>query len=194
MGRDPMREAPFFFTKSQDAVVPTGTSVYYPPGTQNYHYEMELVVALGGLIFEGGPEEGLKAVYAYACGLDMTRRDLQLEARERGRPWDLGKSFEQSAIIGLLHPRSETGPLESGRIELRVNDEIRQAADVRELIWPVGDVVSILSRYYQLGPGDVIFTGTPAGVGAVVPGDRLAGSIAGLSPVETRILDPVGKD
>jgi fumarylpyruvate hydrolase len=188
MGRDPDREAPFFFTKFADALVPSGQPICYPPETSNYQYEMELVVAMGSPAFRTTSVEAPAAIFGFACGLDMTRRDLQLEARDRGRPWDVGKSFEESAVMGPLRRLAECGSMLTGTIALQVNGDVKQSADIADLIWPVADVVAILSRFYRLGAGDLIFTGTPAGVGPVVPGDRLSGKIQGLMPVTTTIL------
>lgn len=181
MGRDPDREPPFFFTKWAETVVPDGSQIAYPPGTANFHYEAELVVAIGKAGFAIDRARALDHVWGYATGLDMTRRDLQLEARDKGRPWDIGKNVEQSSPLGLIHPAAETGHIAAGPIRLTVNGEIRQAADLSELIWPVEDVVAYISRFYRLAAGDLIYTGTPAGVGPVVPGDRIVVSIAGLS-------------
>ncbi len=181
MGRDPDREPPFFFTKWAETLVPSGTTVAYPTETSNFHYEAELVVAIG----KGGrniaTSGALDHVYGYATGLDMTRRDVQLEAREKGRPWDTGKNVEQSSPIGLIHAASEVGHPDSGRIALSVNGEIKQDADLNELIWDVPDVIAYVSRFYNLAPGDLIYTGTPAGVGPVVDGDEIVVTIAGLS-------------
>lgn len=190
MGKDPDREPPFFFTKWAETVVPSGSVIAYPSETQNFHYEAELVVAIG----KGGraiaAAEALGHVYGYATGLDMTRRDLQLEARDKGRPWDTGKNFEQSAPIGLIHSASEVGHLSRGRIVLRVNGESRQDADLEELIWDVPETVAYVSRFYRLEPGDLIYTGTPAGVGPVRENDRLVVSIAGLSDCSVIIGPP----
>jgi fumarylpyruvate hydrolase len=191
MGRDPDREAPFFFTKWAETVVPTGATVPYPSETANFHYEAELVVAIG----KGGRDiaegEALDHVHGYATGLDMTRRDLQLEAREKGRPWDTGKNVERSSPLGLIHPVDEVGHLEAGRIALTVNGAVRQDADLAELIWPVADVIAYVSRFYRLEPGDLIYTGTPAGVGAVVEGDTVVVSVAGLSDCSIKIGPPL---
>jgi fumarylpyruvate hydrolase len=193
MGFDPDREPPFFFTKWAETVVPSGATIAYPQATGNFHFEAELVVAIG----KGGRnitrEAANEHIYGYATGLDMTRRDLQMAAREKGRPWDTGKNVEQSAPLGLIHPASEVGHLESGAIALTVNGEVKQSADIADLIWPVADVIVFLSALYRLEPGDLIYTGTPAGVGAVVAGDKMIVSIAGLTPLETAV-GPLASD
>lgn len=191
MGRDPDREPPFFFTKWAETVVPTGTTIAYPSETENFHYEAELVVAIGTAGRKIAASDAPRHIYGFATGLDMTRRDLQLEAREKGRPWDTGKNVEQSSPIGLLHPTAETGEMTSGAIRLTVNDEVKQDADLTELIWPVNDVVAYVSRFYRLEPGDLIYTGTPAGVGAVVPGDVVTVSVEGISDCTITIGEPV---
>jgi fumarylpyruvate hydrolase len=190
MGRDPDREPPFFFTKWAETVVPSGATIAYPSETKNFHYEAELVVAIGKSGFRLAPDQALSHVYGYATGLDMTRRDLQLEAREQGRPWDTGKNVEQSSPLGIIHPIAQIGHPEKGRIALTVNGATKQDADLSELIWPVADIVSFLSRLYHLQPGDLIYTGTPAGVGPVVPGDIIEVTIAGLSPTSITIGPP----
>jgi len=187
MGFDPDREPPFYFTKPANALVASGSTVAYPPGTANYHYEMELVIALGKPVFQVPVDHALDAVWGYACGLDMTRRDLQMKAREMGRPWDLGKAFEDSAVIGELVPASQTGHLSKGLIQLTVNGTVKQSSDLAALIWSVPEVVSHLSQFYHLQPGDLIYTGTPEGVGAVVAGDRLEGEIAGVGTIALTI-------
>ncbi|MFO1318975.1 MAG: fumarylacetoacetate hydrolase family protein [Burkholderiales bacterium] len=188
MGKDPDKEPPFFFMKPADAVVPGGGDIHYPPGTKNYQHEIELVVALSS----GGRRipvaDALKHVYGYAVGLDMTRRDLQFAARDMGRPWDFGKSFDQSAPIGTLHPSSAVGHPSKGAITVHVNGELRQQGDLADLIWSVPETISFLSDYYTLEAGDIIFTGTPAGVAAVVPGDQLVGRVEGLSDLTVRII------
>lgn len=189
MGAEVDKEAPFYFLKSPLAVIPTGSTLSYPPGTTNYHYEMEFVVAIGRPTFKVSVNEATEAIYAYACGLDMTRRDLQLNARSKGRPWDLGKDFEQSAVISELVLKEEFGPISNQRITLRVGDTVRQDAQLSDLVWSVPEIISDLSGYYHLGPGDIIFTGTPAGVGPVIAGDSLSGAIEGLSPVTLQIKD-----
>ena len=188
MGKDPEREPPFFFSKPADTVVPSGAKVPYPSMTQNLHYEIELVVAIG----EGGaniPEaRALDHVYGYAVGIDLTRRDLQAEAKEMGRPWDVAKGFDCSAPCTAVHPTAEIGHPASGRIWLNVGDEPRQSGDLAELIWSVPELTSILSRYFRLMPGDLIFTGTPAGVGAVAAGERLTGGVEGVDEITVEIV------
>ncbi|WP_298399771.1 fumarylacetoacetate hydrolase family protein [Sphingobium sp.] len=181
MGKDPDREAPFFFTKWAETVVPSGATIAYPPESANFHYEAELVVAVA----KGGRNiaeaDALDHVYGYATGLDMTRRDLQFEARDKGRPWDTGKNVEQSSPLGLIHAASEIGHPATGRIALTVNGDVKQDADLADLIWSVPEVIAYVSRFYRLEQGDLIYTGTPAGVGAVVTGDAIVVSIDGLS-------------
>lgn len=182
MGFEVDREAPFYFSKAASTFVPSGAAIPYPPGTNNYHYEMELVVAIGKPAFRMRESDANSVIYGFACGLDMTRRDLQLAAREKGRPWDLGKDFEQSAVIAPITKSSDFTP-ERQRISLRVNGEVKQDQQLSDLIWSVPELIADLSRYYHLVPGDLIFTGTPAGVGPVVAGDKLEGTIDGLTPV-----------
>jgi fumarylpyruvate hydrolase len=173
MGSDPDREPPFFFTKWAQTVVPSGTTLAYPAATSNFHFEAELVVAIAVAGSNVSAEQALAHVYGYATGLDMTRRDLQMDARKIGRPWDVGKNVEQSSPLGLIHPATECGHLASGALTLTVNGQMRQSADLRDLIWPVPDIIAFLSKYYRLEAGDLIYTGTPAGVGPVVPGDEI---------------------
>lgn len=187
MGVEPEREAPWYFTKPATAIVHSGASVPYPPGTSNYHYEMELVIALGGNAYFVSAEEALRSVYGYACGLDMTRRDLQQAERAKGRPWDIGKAFEQSAVIAPIRAREQFGDIGSQAIKLTVNGQTRQTGKLSDLIWSVPEIVAHLSHYYHLGPGDLIYSGTPAGVGPVKPGDDIVGTIEGLPPVELTI-------
>lgn len=191
MGLNPDREEPFYFTKSPSAYTPSGSAIAYPPGTQNFHHEMELTVAIG----KGGTnislDEAMNHVYALGCGLDMTRRDLQLVAREKGRPWCLGKDIEDGAILAPLSPYEAGTDLDSKQLHLTVNGETRQETTLGHLIWSVPEVVSHLSTFYTLQPGDLIMTGTPAGVGPVVPGDELIGTITGLPDVTLTITAPV---
>ena len=190
MGGNPEREPPFFFNKAPAHLVAGGATVAYPPGTKDYHHEMELVVAIGAPAFRIAPEQAAACVWGYACGLDMTRRDLQGEAKKAGRPWSFGKDFEHAAVIGELAPAAEVGALASGRIELAVNGQTRQQGDLSDMIWSVPEVVANLSRYYHLQPGDLIYTGTPEGVGAVQPGDVLAGQIDGVGEIQLAIGRP----
>lgn len=183
MGNEVDREAPFYFTKSPAHLVLSGAELPFPPGTEDYHHEMEFVVALGAPVFRCTPEEGAAAVYGYATGLDMTRRDLQGQAKDKRRPWSLGKDFEGAAVIGEITKAEAFGEVADQRITLTVDGETRQDATLAELIHKVPDVIAHLSRYYHLGAGDLIYTGTPAGVGACAPGAVLDGTIEGLSPV-----------
>lgn len=188
MDRDPDREPPFFFTKFAEAYAPSGAAIAYPPETQNYHYEVELVVALSGGGARIPAEQARQHIFGYAVGLDMTRRDLQLEARGAGRPWDTGKNFEQSAPMGPLVPASAFPDPNAGRISLEVNGAVKQDSDLAKLIWPVDDVIACLSQLYTLRDGDVIMTGTPEGVGPVQRGDVLTGRIEGLPEVQVSIV------
>ena len=181
------REAPFYFTKSAEHYVPSGSTVPYPPGTSNYHYEVELVVMIGAPAFRVAADRALDTVFGYACGLDMTRRDLQAAAREQRRPWDLGKDVEQSAVLSEIVPADQIGHPAAGRIELRVNGETKQRADISQLIHKVPEVIAHLSTFYHLKPGDVIYTGTPEGVGPVAPGDTLDGAIDGVGTIALTI-------
>lgn len=189
MGKDPDREPPFFFMKPANAVVDATkpVTISYPPKTKNYHHEVELVIA----VHQGGRDipiaKALDHVYGYAVGLDMTRRDLQLEARDKGRPWEFGKSFAQSAPIGPVHRSADIGHLAAATISLQVNDQTRQSSDVDKLIWSVAECVAYLSEYESLEPGDLIMTGTPEGVNAVVVGDVMHAAIAGLGEITVHI-------
>jgi len=193
MGFDPDREPPFFFCKPGDAqsvvAVPPDTtiSIPYPPLTSNFHYEIELVVALG----KGGKniavEHAASHIFGYAVGLDMTRRDLQIKMREQGRPWEIGKAFDFGAPVGLLHPKSALGELLSADISLDVNGETRQSSNLSHLIWSVNETIANLSTLFELQAGDLIFSGTPEGVGAVKPGDTMYGRIAGLTPISVKV-------
>lgn len=183
MGQEVDREAPFYFTKSPSTLTLAGATVPYPPGTENFHHEMELVVALGAPAFRIAVADAPAAVYGYACGLDMTRRDLQLKERAKQRPWDTGKDVEDSAVVGPITKAADFGAVGPQRIHLTVNGAIRQDARLSDLVWSVPEIVAHLSTLYHLGPGDLIFTGTPAGVGPVVAGDMIEGGIDGLDPV-----------
>ena len=190
MGFEVDREAPFYFTKSPAAAVLTGASVPYPPGTENYHYEMEMAIAIGAPVFRASRQEALAAIHSCGCALDMTRRDLQIRNREKGRPWSLGKDVEGSAVFAPLTPIAEMGEIGPQRIHLAVNGETRQDGTLAELIWKLEEIVMDLSGYYQLRPGDLIMTGTPAGVGPVAPGDVLTGGVDGLEPISLTITAP----
>ena len=187
MGAEVDREAPFYFTKSPAAVLNGGGVLAYPPGTADFHYEMELVVALGNPAFRVDVQDALACVFGHACGLDLTRRDLQHAAKQKQRPWDLGKDFEGSAVIGPI-TRAPGGDLPGDRsIRLGVDGATRQDAMLSDMVWSVPELVADLSRFYRLGPGDLIMTGTPAGVGAIDAGATLRGTIDGLEPVELTI-------
>ena len=194
MGGD-TKEPPFFFTKPADAVVPVVPPavgrVHYPLATKNYHHEIELVVAIGACGVKLAPADALAIVWGYAVGLDMTRRDLQFEMREKKRPWDIGKSFAEAAPIAPLYPVKTIGHPARGKIWLDVNGARRQQGDLADLIWDVAHTIHFLSQYYELLPGDLIFTGTPAGVGPVVAGDRLDGGIDGLGTLAVSVLPPI---
>ncbi len=168
-----VREPPFFFTKFACAVVPSGACLDYPPGTRDFQYEGELVLALGAAAFEIPAERASTVIFGYAAGLDMTRRDLQFASRDKGRPWDTGKNFAQSAPMGEIVPATRVGRLRHAPLELAVNGKIKQRADIAEMIWSVDEIIAHLSTLYHLDVGDLIFTGTPAGVGPVVAGDRI---------------------
>ncbi len=187
MGFAATRDAPFFFTKTPAAICHSGAAILYPPGTANCHYEMELVVAIGGPAFRIAEADALTVVLGYGCGLDMTRRDLQIEARELGRPWDLGKDFENAAVIAPITRAAAFGPVANQRIALAQNGAVRQDARLTELIFSVPELIAYLSRFYHLQAGDLLYTGTPAGVGPIAPGDVLRGEIDGLAPVELTI-------
>jgi fumarylpyruvate hydrolase len=194
MGGDAAREPPFFFTKSADAIVPVTAPavgrIAYPLATKNLHHELELVVAIGAGGVKLAPADAQALVFGYAVGLDMTRRDLQNDMREKKRPWDIGKSFAQAAPIAPIHPVAATGVLTRGAVELDVNGAARQRGDLADMIWDVPHTLAFLSQLYRLEPGDLVFTGTPSGVGPVAPGDRLDGRIAGLTPLAVEIVAP----
>ncbi|MEO6023485.1 MAG: fumarylacetoacetate hydrolase family protein [Burkholderiales bacterium] len=187
MGGDPEREPPFFFCKPADAVVTSGSAIPYPLATKNFHHEVELVVALNSGGTRIKPEAALDAVFGYAVGVDLTRRDLQQAMRDKGRPWDVGKAFDRAAPTGALHTVAEVGHLASAKIALKVNDVTKQQGDVKDMVWNVAEIISHLSGLFELQAGDLIFTGTPAGVGPLQVGDRVDASIAGLSPLKFSI-------
>jgi fumarylpyruvate hydrolase len=187
MGHVVDREKPFYFSKSATALRESGASLPYPPGTTNYHFEVELVVAIGAPAFKISSANALDAVYGYACGLDMTRRDLQLSERAHQRPWTLGKDVEASAPVSAIAPAARIGHLAQGAITLRQNTLIKQNSDLSQLVWSVSEIIAHLSGFYRLGPGDLIFTGTPAGVGPVEPGDVLECAIERVGTLTTAI-------
>lgn len=190
MGSDPTREPPFYFTKPATALTPSGNTVPYPTETRNYHYEMELVLAIGAPVFKVTPEAAVAAIWGYAAGLDMTRRDLQAEAKAAGRPWDTAKGFDQSAILGEIVRVSDIGRLDKGAITLAVNGVQKQHGDLADMIWHQAEIVSNLSHLYRLHPGDLIYTGTPEGVGPVKPGDRITGHVDGVGDIALTIGQP----
>ncbi|MCH7395829.1 fumarylacetoacetate hydrolase family protein [Acinetobacter dispersus] len=192
MGFDPDREPPFFFCKPNDleSIVPVNqdaVDVPYPTETSNYHYEIELVVAIGRDAKNVSVEDAVNYIYGYAVGLDMTRRDLQMSMREKGRPWEIGKAFDFSAPIGPIHLVAETGEINQADIHLTVNGETVQRSDITHLIWSVAETIANLSTLFELKAGDLIFTGTPEGVGAVVRGDVMRAEIAGLTGITVNV-------
>jgi fumarylpyruvate hydrolase len=188
MGHDPTRELPFFFMKPASTIVSDGGSFPYPTFGKDVHYEVELVVALakGGSHIQA--DQALEHVYGYAVGLDMTRRDLQSEAKKLGRPWDTGKAFDHSAPCGDLLPASVCGHLSSGAIALTVNGLTKQSGDLKDLIWNVPETIAYLSTLFALMPGDLIYTGTPAGVGAILSGDQMLATISGLPDLAVKVV------
>ncbi|MBV1865394.1 MAG: fumarylacetoacetate hydrolase family protein [Rhodobacteraceae bacterium] len=191
MGADPVREAPFFFTKWAETVVNAAPEddleIPYPPETTSFHHEVELVVAIGKTGSQIAVEQAQSHIWGYAVGLDMTRRDLQAGAKAKGRPWDVAKNVENSCPTGRLQPIAGCGPITAGAISLQVNGALRQSGDIADMIWTVPEIIADLSRFYTLAAGDLIYTGTPAGVGPVVSGDRISCEIAGLAPLSVRI-------
>jgi fumarylpyruvate hydrolase len=188
MGHDPDREPPFFFQKNPDNVIPSGGDFPYPAQTKDVHHEIETVVAIG----KGGTdipvERALEHVYGYGVALDMTRRDLQAEAKKLGRPWEVGKAFEASAPCSALAPASKIGHPTQGAVWLKVNGQLKQNGDLNQLIWKVPEMIAYLSTLFTLQPGDLILSGTPAGVGPVVRGDRLHGGVEGIGEIEIRVV------
>ncbi len=185
------REPPFFFAKPADALLPVADGegkMPYPPATANLHHEIELVVAIGRRGSQIAAADAPGYIWGYAVGLDMTRRDLQGEAKKQGRPWEVGKGFDFSAPISAIKPIAKTGELNSGRIWLKVNESMRQDSDVSKLIWNVNETIEHLSQYFELAPGDLIFTGTPEGVAAVSRGDVLEGGVDGVGTLRVRVI------
>lgn len=191
MGHDPDREPPFFFTKQADSLLPDGALLPYPVQTQDLHHEIELVVAIGRGGSDIAPAAALEHVFGYAVGLDMTRRDLQAEAKRLGRPWEIGKAFDGAAPCSAIVPAARIGHPAQGAIWLEVNGQPRQRGDLADMIWPVAELVAHMSRYFRLEAGDLIYTGTPAGVGAVQVGDRLHGGVDGVATLTVEIGPPV---
>jgi fumarylpyruvate hydrolase len=187
MGSDPTREDPFFFMKPADAIVPNNAVMPYPPQTKNLHHEIELVVALKSGGADIPVDQANACIFGYAVGLDMTRRDLQGQARDKGRPWDMGKGFDHSAPCTALHPVSKTGIVGNGAIWLKVNGQVRQKGDIQDLIWNIPETINYLSGLVELAAGDLIYTGTPEGVAAVVKGDALEGHVEGVDTLKITI-------
>ncbi len=187
MGTDPEREPPFFFMKGADGIVSSGAQIKYPSRTQDLHHEVELVVAIGASGTDISVSDASEAIFGYAVGVDLTRRDLQQSMKEKGRPWEIGKSFAQAAPVGEIQPAWNIGHPREGKISLSVNGEVRQEADIKDMIWGVDEVIAELSTYYKLEPGDLVFTGTPAGVSALTRGDSVSCVINGLEPLEFSI-------
>jgi len=188
MGMDPLREPPFFFGKPADVVVPGGGAIPYPPKTANLHYEAELVVAL----CKGGRDipasEASACIYGYAVGIDLTRRDLQAKAKDKGQPWDTAKGFDHSAPISAIRPVAQVGHLNAGAIWLSVNGVEKQRGDLSQMTWSVPEVIAHISSFMELAPGDLLFTGTPAGVGPIVAGDKVLCGIEGLGELAISIV------
>ena len=187
---DKSQERPFYFTKSSQTLCASASTVAYPPETSNFHFEMEMVVAIGKPGFRVSQENAHEFIYGYAAGLDMTRRDLQLLARDKGRPWDLGKDVEHSSVCSEIVPMPGQ-IIDSGAIALEVNGVTKQSSDVNKLIWNVREIIADLSLFYHLQPGDLIYTGTPEGVGPVVVGDNITGRVEGVAAIELMIGAPV---
>jgi fumarylpyruvate hydrolase len=187
MGHDPNREPPFFFQKNPDNLIAGNRAFPYPRRSQDVHHEIELVVAIGTGGVDIAPARALEHVFGYGVGLDMTRRDLQGEAKKLGRPWEVGKAFEASAPCSEIVPARQCGHPERGRIWLEVNGVVRQEGDLAQLIWTVPETISILSGLFTLQPGDLVFSGTPAGVGAVARGDRLRGGVDGIATIDVTV-------
>ena len=188
MGADPTREAPFFFTKPADALLTGGADMPYPAQTRDLHFELELVVAIGRGGSDIAVHDATGHIWGYAVGLDMTRRDMQGEAKKAQRPWDMSKGFDHSAPIGDLVPATRCGLIAEGPIVLKVDGAVRQSSDVSRMIWSVPETIAALSTLVRLAPGDLVFTGTPEGVGAVGRAQTMEGAIAGLPPLKTRVI------
>ena len=189
MGTDPDREPPFFFMKSADTVVASGSEIKYPTRTENLHHEVELVIAMGSGGSDISVDEAADHIFGYAVGVDLTRRDLQQQMKENGRPWDIGKSFDQAAPVGEIQPSWNIGHPRKGKINLSVNGKTRQKADLKDMIWSIDEIIAELSTYYSLEAGDLIFTGTPSGVDALVRGDHVSSTIEGIESLEFSIAN-----
>ena len=183
---DKSQERPFYFTKAPQTLVHSGATIAYPSETNNFHFEMEMVVAIGNKGFRVAQDKAHELIYGYGAGLDMTRRDLQLVARDKGRPWDLGKDVEQSSVCSEIVPM-QGHIIDSGAIALEVNGQTKQSSDVNKLIWNVREIIADLSLFYHLQAGDLIYTGTPEGVGPVVSGDKITGRVAGVADISLKI-------
>ena len=190
MGADPAREPPVFFMKPADALLPSGCDVPYPPRTADLHHEIELVVALAAGGRDVAVADALRLVFGYAVGNDLTRRDLQAAAKKAGGPWDVAKGFDGAAPVSPIRPAGEIGHVASGRIWLEVNGVLRQQADIADMIWSVAEVIAELSSLWTLAAGDLVFTGTPAGVGPLLPGDRVRGGVDGVGVLEHGVAAP----
>lgn len=188
MGHDPDKEPPFFFQKNPDNLLPEGKDFPYPAKSTDVHFEIELVVALKSGGTNIPVDKALDHVFGYAVGLDMTRRDLQGEAKKLGRPWEIGKAFEHSAPCGPIVPAEKVGELTQGAVTLEVNGDLRQKGDINQMIWKIPEMISYLSEYFSLAPGDLIMSGTPAGVGAVKRGDRLRGRVEGVGELNVKVV------
>lgn len=188
MGAEVERDQPFFFTKPASAIVLSGNEIPYPPGTDNLHYEMELVVAIGTDVFQASVERAKNAVFGYTCGIDLTRRDLQTHFKQKAHPWDLAKAFEDSAVVSALNTAISINDLDDRIIEFKQNGKIKQQAKLGDMVWRIEELIEFLSFYYHLQAGDLIFTGTPAGVGPIDRGDLLQGRIDDVGDIELRIV------
>lgn len=188
MGGDPSREAPVFFQKSADCIVPPGQDFPYPQSSQDIHHEIEFVIALGGGGNQLPADKALDLIFGYAVGFDMTARDLQAEAKKGGRPWEVAKSFEASAPCSAISPASEIGHPEEARIWIEVNGVTKQDGNISNMIWKVPEIIAHLSRFFRLAPGDLIFSGTPAGVGSIKRGDKLRGGVAGVGKLALSVV------
>lgn len=187
---DKTQQEPFYFLKHPSSYVPSGAEIPYPTRTENLHYEMEFVVAIGKSGANISQQDAVNHIFGYACGLDMTRRDLQAKAKDNRHPWDIAKDFENSAIISEIIPIAQSGEIIEGKIELSVNNEVRQSSDLNNMIWNVNEIIEHLSTLYVLQPGDIIMTGTPEGVGAVVAGDTITGLVNGVGELSVKIINP----